>query len=225
MLHETTASRNEPEYSPGETGVSELQRTSSQPRPRETPAAPRQPLRERVATAILEAAARALVDQGAHASMNEVAAEAGIARATVYRYFPSRQALLDALAELAVNDAGARLASARIDQVPVEEGITRAVRALVDVGDYFVVLARERVKPDTEQFDRHLATPLKRLMEHGQRSGAIRDDLPTSWLTESLVGLVVTVLLARPTMGQEDTIAAIASLFVDGIRARGEDSL
>src|SRR5919198_1300481 len=165
---------NEPEYSPRETGVSELQRTSSQPFSRETQAVPRQPLRERVATAILEAAARALVDQGAHASMNEVAAEAGIARATVYRYFPSRQALLDALAELAVNDAGARLSSAR--------------------------------------------------MEQGQRSGAIRDDLPTSWLTESLVGLVVTVLLASPTMGQEDTIAAIVSLFVDGIRARGEES-
>jgi AcrR family transcriptional regulator len=207
-----------------ETRVSEPQRTSSQPFLGETQAAPRQPLRERVATAILEAAARALVDQGAQASMNEVAAEAGIARATVYRYFPSRQALLDALAELAVNDAGARLASARIDEVPAEEGITRAVRALVDVGDYFVVLARERARPDAEQFDRRVAAPLKRLMEQGQRSGAIRDDIPTSWLTESLVGLVVTVLLASPTMGQEDTIAAITSLFVDGIRARGERS-
>ena len=224
MLYETPATRNEPEYSLGETRVPEPQRTSSQPVSRETRGAARQPLRERVANAILEAAARALVDQGAHASMSEVAAEAGIARATVYRYFPSRQALLDALAELAVNDASARLASARIDQVPVEEGITRAVRALVDVGDYFVVLARERVKPDTDQFDTRLAAPLNRLMEQGRRSGAIRDDLPTSWLTESLVGLVVTVLLASPTMGQEDTIAAIASLFVDGIRARGEET-
>ena len=223
-LHETSTSRNEAEYNPKQTDVPEAQRTSSQPLLREAQAVPRQPLRERVATAILEAAARALVDQGAHASMNEVAAEAGIARATVYRYFPSRQALLDALAEFAVNDAGARLASARIDQVPVEEGITRAVRALVDVGDYFVALAQERVKPDTEQFDKRVAAPLKRLMEQGQRSGAIRDDLPTSWLTESLVGLVVSVLLARPTMGQEDTIAAIASLFVDGVRARGEES-
>ena len=57
-------------------------------------------------------------------------------------------------------------------------------------------------------------------MEQARQSGAIRDDVPTSWLTESLIGLVVTVLLARPTMGQEDTIAAITSLFLDGIRAR-----
>jgi TetR/AcrR family transcriptional repressor of mexCD-oprJ operon len=103
--------------------------------------------------------------------MNEVAAEAGIARATVYRYFPSRQALLDALAQLAVNDAGARLASARIDQVPAEEGITRAVRALVDVGDYFVVLARERARPDADQFDRRVAVPLTRLIEHSPLAG------------------------------------------------------
>jgi TetR/AcrR family transcriptional regulator, mexCD-oprJ operon repressor len=213
---------NEAEYNPKQTDVPEPQRTSSQPLLREAQAAPRQTLRERVATAILEAAARALVDQGAHASMNDVAAEAGIARATVYRYFPSRQALLDALAELAVNDAGARLSSARIDQVPVEEGITRAVRALVDVGDYFVALASERVQADTEQFDSRVTAPLNRLMEQGQRSGAVRGDVPASWLTESLVGLVVTVLLARPTMGQEDTIVAIASLFVDGARAREE---
>jgi hypothetical protein len=46
---------NEAKYSLGETGVSELQRTSSQPLSRETQAAPRQTLRERVATAILEA--------------------------------------------------------------------------------------------------------------------------------------------------------------------------
>ena len=76
--------------------------------------------------------------------MNDVAAAAGVARATVYRYFPNRQALLDELAQAAVSDVEARLASARIDEVAPEEGIARAVRALVDVGDSFVLLARER---------------------------------------------------------------------------------
>jgi TetR/AcrR family transcriptional repressor of mexCD-oprJ operon len=161
-----------------------------------------------------------LASNGEQASMNDVAVAAGVARATVYRYFPSRQALLDELAQLAVGDAGARLASARIDDVSVEQGLTRAVRALVDVGDYFIVLARERVRPEPEQFEHMLAAPLRRLLERGQATGDIRGDIPSSWLTASLVGLVVSVLPSTPTLGREDTIAAITSVFLDGARAR-----
>jgi AcrR family transcriptional regulator len=181
--------------------------------------APRQTLQQRVATAILEAAARVLATAGEQASMHDVAAAAGVARATVYRYFPNRQALLDELGELAVRDAGTRLASARIDEVPVEEGVARAVRALVDVGDYFIVLARERVQPEPEQFDQRITAPLRRFLERGQATGAIRDDIPSSWLTDSLVGLVVSVLPSAPSLGKEDAIAVITSLFLEGARA------
>lgn len=150
--------------------------------------------------------------------MSDVAVAAGVARATVYRYFPNRQALLDELAAFAVRDAEARLASARIDEVAPGEALARAVRALVDVGDPFIVLARERVRPDPEQFERGLASPLRRLVERGQSTGAIRDDVPSSWLAEALVGLVVSVLSSTPALGREDTIAAIVSLFLDGAR-------
>src|SRR3954466_6978023 len=100
-------------------------------------AVPRQALQERVAAIILEAAARVLLARGEQASMTDVANGAGVARATVYRYFPNRQSLLDELARSAVRDAGDRLAAARLDEIPVAEGIARAVRALVDVGDLF----------------------------------------------------------------------------------------
>src|SRR5215212_9374435 len=107
--------------------------------------APRPSLQERVSGAILEAAARVLAQRGEQASMGDVAAAAGVARATVYRYFPNREALLEALATLALGQAHERLASARLDAVPVDEGVARAVRALVGIGDPFVALARERV--------------------------------------------------------------------------------
>ena len=110
-------------------------------------------LRERVAAAILEAAADALATHGEQASIADVAAAAGVARATVYRYFPNRQALLDALAGLAVRDAEARLREARLDDVAAPEALERAVRALVGVGNHLVVLERERVRPDAGQFD------------------------------------------------------------------------
>jgi len=194
----------------------------SQPESTPTPLhpAPRHALQQRVSAAILEAAAHVLARRGEQASMNDVAAAAGVARATVYRYFPSRQSLLDELARLAVRDAAERLASARIDEVPAEEGMRRAIRALVDVGDHFVVLARERVRPDAEQFERGVAVPLRRLFERGASSGEIRRDIPSSWLTNSLVGLVVSVLPSTPALGKEDTIAAITGLLFDGVRAR-----
>jgi TetR/AcrR family transcriptional regulator, mexCD-oprJ operon repressor len=178
------------------------------------------PLQQRVSGAILEAAARVLAARGREASIGEIAAAAGVARATVYRYFPSRQTLLDELARLAVSRAGERLDSARVHQVSAAEGVARAVRALLDVGDLFLVLARERVRPDPDIYDRLLLAPLRRLVEAGQTSGQLRADLPPSWLSESLVGLVVAVLSARPAHGREDTAASIASLFLEGTRAR-----
>ncbi len=183
--------------------------------------APRQALQQRVAAAILDGAARMFAVQGERASMNDVAAAAGVARATVYRYFPNRQALLDELAQAAVSDAEARLASARVDEVAPEEGIARAVRALVDVGDSFVLLARERLRSDPERFERKLTQPLRQLFERGQASGDIRDDIASARLTESLLGLIVGVLLSSPPLGKEDVIATITGLFLDGARARG----
>ena len=176
-------------------------------------------LQQRVSAAILEAAARVVAAQGREASIGEIAAAAGVARATLYRYFPSRQALLDDLARLAVARAGERLESARIHHVGAAEGVARTVRALLDVGDLFLVVARERVRPDEESYDRFLLTPLRQLVTSGQAAGQLRADLPPSWLSESLVGLVVAVLSARPAHGREDTAASIASLFLDGTRA------
>jgi TetR/AcrR family transcriptional repressor of mexCD-oprJ operon len=180
----------------------------------------RQALQERVAAAILEAAARVLAVGGEQASMNDVAAAAGVARATLYRYFPSRQALLDELARVAAAEAGARLASARVEELAAEEGVRRAVRALIETGDPFTVVARERVRPDPEQFEEHVLEPLRRLFEQAQGAGEIREDIPSSWLTDALVGLVVSVLSSRPLLGREDTIAAVSALFLDGARPR-----
>jgi TetR/AcrR family transcriptional regulator, mexCD-oprJ operon repressor len=184
-------------------------------------AAPRQALQERVAAAILEAAARVLLVRGEQASMTDVAAAAGVARATVYRYFPNRQSLLDELARSAVRSAGDRLASARIDEIPVADGITRAVRALVDVGDLFVVLARERLRPDGEQFERHVVGPLRALVERGQSTGEIRADVPSAWLAAALIGVVVNVVSSPLQHGREDTVAAITSVYIDGARHPG----
>jgi TetR/AcrR family transcriptional regulator, mexCD-oprJ operon repressor len=174
-------------------------------------------LHARVSAAILEAAAAVLAERGEQASMADVAAAAGMARATVYRYFPNREALFEALGRLAVEEAGERLEAGRLQDVPVVEAFGRAVRALVAVGDYVVVVSRETARPQA-QFEQRVAAPLRMLIERGQSLGEVRDDLPASWLMESLIGIVVSGLQTRPSPGVEDTVAGITSLFLDGAR-------
>ena len=175
-------------------------------------------LRERVAAAIIEAAAAVLAERGDTASMSDVATAAGVARATVYRYFPNREALLEALGTAAVQEAGKGLAAARLDAVAIEEAFSRAVRALVVVGDYFVVLARERARVAPGEFDRHVGGELSALLERGQALGDIRQDVPVAWLMETLIGVIVSVLGAASSAGIEDKVDAITSLFLDGAR-------
>jgi AcrR family transcriptional regulator len=181
---------------------------------------PRQALQDRVSSVILDAAARVLAADGERASMSDVAVAAGVARATVYRYFPTRQALLDRLLEIATADARARLSAARVDAVRPEEALRRAVGALLDGGDYFVVLARERVVADSHGFTSGIGAPLRRVVEQAQATGGLRRDLPSSWLVEVLVSLVTTVVAASPTMGRDDMVELVVSLFFDGARFR-----
>ena len=151
--------------------------------------------------------------------MSDVADVAGVGRATLYRYFPNRQVLLAEVAEFAVVQVSERLQSARIDEVEVEEGVRRAVRAAVDVGDSFIVLARAQGQPGSRRLEGTIAGPIQRLFERGQSTSAIRGDVPSSWLTDLLVSHVVTALSAQPAFGHDDVIEMVTSLFLDGARA------
>jgi AcrR family transcriptional regulator len=170
-----------------------------------------------VAAAIVEAAAAVFAEHG-DASMGDVARAAGVARGTVYRYFQGREALLAALGSVAVEEAGRGLAEARLDEVAIEEAFTRAIRALVLVGDYFVVLARERASVDRAEFERRISGVLRALIERGRSLEEIRGDVPAAWLVETLIGVIVSVLGAGTTAGVEDKVDVITSLFLEGAR-------
>lgn len=176
-------------------------------------------LRERVSQQILAAAARSLAAHGERASMHDVAAAAGIARGTLYRYFPSRQTLVARLCESAAEETGSRLAASRIGEVEPLEGLERAIRAFVETGDAFVVAARERGRPEGAPFDAVVLPPLRALVERAQAAQVVRDDLSPAWLSESLIGMLVAAA-ATSSLGKEDLIASVRGLFLDGARAR-----
>jgi len=102
----------------------------------------------------------------------------------------------------------------------VTQAYERAVRAMEAVGDSFVVVARESARTDPAEFEQRVAAPLRGLIERAQSLGEVRDDLPASWLMESLIGIIVSGLQSRPSLGVDDTVAGITSLFLDGARIR-----
>ena len=182
---------------------------------------PQRPARsDRTAAAILDAAAHVLAARSS-ASMADVAEAAGVGRATLYRYYESRESLLDALAERAVADAGARLADAGLDRVPVEEAIERIVRAIIAVGDNYAVLVHERIEADRAKAERTLGGPIRAVLARGVESGVLRDDLPLEILTEFFGGLLTTAitLVSERQIGLEDASAATAGIFLRGARA------
>lgn len=154
--------------------------------------------------------------------MDDVATAAGVGRATVYRYFASREALLDALLTRALTEVSERLAQAKLESVPVEEAVARIVRALVAVGDRYMVLVREEECLDKEVVEREVGGPVRAIFERGRASGVLRTDLSPDWLEELLGGLIAAGLkfAGEREFGVEETSAAIVSLFLDGARTR-----
>ena len=163
---------------------------------------------------ILEAAASVL-DRSDGASMGDVAVAAGISRGTLYRYFPTRESLLRALEAAADEEARVRLAEANLDRVSVDEGLARATRALVAVGEHFIVLLRERRPPEPS-----FSEPLAALLQRGQAEGDISSDCPAEVLVEVLLVLVAVCTRSGRAMGMgaEDISATALRLFLDGAR-------
>jgi TetR/AcrR family transcriptional repressor of mexCD-oprJ operon len=163
---------------------------------------------------ILTSAARVLAAREA-AGMADVAAAAGVSRGTLYRYFPNRESLLQALEAEANQEARRRLAEANLEHVPVEEALARAARALVAVGEHFIVLLRERRPPEPG-----FALTLVALVERGREHGVIRSDLAVATLVEAFLALIgVCVRTGRAAgMGSEDISATALDLFLGAAR-------
>lgn len=183
------------------------------PEPSALPA--RKALQQRVSAEILSAAARILATHGDRANLADVAEAAGVARATVYRYYPNRRRLVEELVRRATESIHERLLTARIDQVALEEGITRTMRAFVDEGDAFVVLVHERRRSEGTDFDHLVVAPLQRMLDIGRSQGRIRSEIPPVVLAEALLGAVAGVM-RNCSLGRDDLVTTISTLLLEG---------
>ena len=107
--------------------------------------------------------------------MADVAAAAGVSRATLYRYFPTREQLLAALTAAGLNEAATRLAEADLDAVPVPEAIARIARVVAAAGSKYAAVADQADPAGT--VEQQIGTMIQAVLRRGIDDQTLRSDL------------------------------------------------
>jgi len=168
---------------------------------------------------ILEAAVRAFSEKGPDVAIDTIAKAAGVGSATLYRHFPTREALVEAAYrnELArVCDSAAKLLADNppdrairlwmddfIDYLAAKQGMADALRAAVASG----------ADPFAETLDK-LGTALGTLLRAGADAGLLRPDIDPFDVGFSLAG--VALITSAPD--QRERAGRLLDLLLDGLR-------
>lgn len=141
---------------------------------------------------ILEGAVRAL-SENPNATVDRIAAEARVGRATVFRHFESRAGLLKALARRAVSETDRVTRQATAYACTATDALRLATRAVVGAGESYRFLeAAAELRDDPEiagAYERQISE-LADLVRASRREGFIRPDVPLAWAVASIDGLI-----------------------------------
>lgn len=148
---------------------------------------------ERNIEAILDAVER-LLERGSPASIVAVANEAGVSRVTVYAHFATREQLLEAVVERAVQRTAQALDAVEPERGPPLEALAR----VIDIGwrdldrnNAISQAASELLTAEAHKRTHQAAhRRLRKLIDRGRRSGEFRTDVPAEWLVTAFHALI-----------------------------------
>jgi AcrR family transcriptional regulator len=148
---------------------------------------------ERNIAAILDAGL-ACFSRNADASLTDVARGAGVGRVTLYRHFPSREALIDAVLAHAISRADTALEAVAVDDGPAPEALSRLIHSSWQIVDHHrsLLAAAQRDLPPARVRHHHdqAMARVERLVARGQREGDFRADLPRPWLVATFYSVL-----------------------------------
>jgi AcrR family transcriptional regulator len=144
-------------------------------------------------TRILEVAEAVFAAKGTAASTEEVAREAGVGIGTVFRHFPTKEALLEAilLGRLhRLTEEASALSAAEDPGAAFFAFFTRVVDQAATKHAFADALAEAGVdiRHSAPQVGQELLGALDTLLTRAQRAGAVRDDVRVTELMALLVG-------------------------------------
>jgi AcrR family transcriptional regulator len=169
--------------------------------------------------------ARSAFSASAHAtaapvSLEAIAREAGVGIGTLYRHFPTREALIEAVYRTELDGVLAQAAVLLREHDPVtalrswmdayaafvmaKRGMAESLRSLLQAGTITSSQTRQRVTGAIQVF-----------LDAGVRAGSLRADVRADDVAASLVG----VFLATPDPAQSEQAGRMLDLLVAGIRS------
>ena len=170
---------------------------------------------------VLEAAKTVFSAGGSEASLEAVARAAEVGIGTLYRHFPTREALFEAvyrrevqqLADLAEQlkrhaqpvDALRQWMRAIVKFVATKKGMSSALALAFDKNSKLVSSSSDR-----------LARTVGGLLDRAIAAGAIRDDIGPEDLLRALVGMCYM----HDQPGWQTSVLRLVDVFIDGLRIR-----
>ncbi len=170
---------------------------------------------------VLAAAKAVFAAGGPAASLEEVARQAGVGVGTLYRHFPTRQALFEAVyrneveqlvalgeqlgAELPPLEALHRWMRANVAFVATKKGMSTALAVAVNASSDLTMYSMRRLS---------LAVAI--LLQRAVASGDIRGDITPEDVLRTIVGLCYT----HDQDGWQQNVLRLVDVFVDGLRRR-----
>ena len=171
---------------------------------------------------LLAAATRAFASSDAEPSMRAIAREAGVGIATLYRHFPTRESLVDAvyhdqverltvgarelLGQLPPAEAMRRWMDLFGDWLMTKHGMINTLLAMIESGE--IALAQTRAE---------LLDVITSILEAGRAAGDLRADVTAEDIAASLLGIFTVA--GKP--GQRPQADRLLNLLMDGLRPSG----
>ena len=177
--------------------------------------------RREVRGVVLDTAARLIAENGLHAvTMSRVAEDAGIGRATLYKYFPDIESILHAWHERQIAAHLEQLIDAR-DKA--EDPVQR-LHAVLE--KYALITSGSRGHHDNElatslhrdphvaHAERHLRQLVQQLISDAAQTGAVRDDIPP----EELAIYCVHALAAASGLVTKAAVRRLVAVTLSGLQ-------
>jgi AcrR family transcriptional regulator len=171
---------------------------------------------------LLNVAVRAFSQDGPEVTLDAIARDAGVGIGTLYRHFPTREALIEAayrselarlcdaaadlLQDTAPDEATRAWMDRYIEYMTTKRGMAGALQAVIASGGTPYAQSRDR-----------LITAITALLQAGAAAGALRADIEPGDVLASLSGLS----LAAGEPAQRDQARRLLDLLMDGLRYRG----
>jgi len=169
---------------------------------------------------LLRAALAAFARSGADASLDAIARDAGVGIGTLYRHFPTREALVLASYRHEVDrlcDAATDLLDTMPPDRALREWMDRLARYVIakqGLADALKEATADDTAPLPAVYGQVLAA-LEALLEAGARAGTIRSDLSADDVLRAMSGL----MQLNPHGDWQDQARRLLDLLMDGLRA------